>query len=932
MIADWAAAHNEFFVTDRPRSAVLGRTLESRSLSWRKNPRRSIIMQIAVIELEAAGGLELEVARGLYRWIGFKAVSHSVSDVNIRPTDLRPLHHALASLSSTMGASLSFVQIFEGRSARRPAGQDIAAQPLSRRTSFGGLACHVNELDLYLQQLQDFPSYFSQMIVDGFEAYANANTLYYWQLNCPTWTGMCLHKRRLLSVIFSDTASADTASGVVRPFDTSGHMPKALSNFIDSVVAGSSLLTSIRVGDLPSAQRQDLVPVFKMAVEVVESLSLSIKSLSNAISFPVNIPAEILSEIFEFLMDVDPIVCTKQRKSTGWLVCTRVCTRWRHIALLHKHLWARSFSAIPGQEESFGARAYGVPLSIECTRIEQAEENRGQRFNTLIKYLQRAGDISIKGGTSAVYRVMASGAPPPDLRLLFLEHVDAVALGGVYLPVAKSPLAIESLEFLSLTSTFFPVSSPRLRLLRIDLDLKSVLIFPVTELLAIIETTHALEDLSLRLAGADLAIPSSPRRVMVRLRSLSICANAATAIQLAALLSYNSTCRVNLKLLVSSSVVPLATAIDTISAGFSETASFRFLDVHPALLFGYQSVGLDSGGGYKGAGLVHDCQVVVTLREGMSWHNVGSQLSSSVTSHVETLSLHIPAEELRNVVRWSAIFATFTSVSTLVFNSTVYTASDIFASMMRGDGKECIFPASVTRLVDQSSSLDSVRNAHSYLYYMLSNGEICYRANVHLCWAMSSRKERLEYYGRAFVSHPTPYRWPQRRRRPGDKVSRGPDRRLTRLLSRLDMFRASGRREPIQWYCQEYTMQPRVTKALGKRSSRARPRSDILLCPTIRSYPLIQREMRWSAASRHDTNRETSELSDWLWDNSHVIALIQRETRWSAASRHDTNRETSLRVGRVAASLFVLTSTTYLATVIPSHSLWHLYAPPLASK
>ncbi|KZV74767.1 hypothetical protein PENSPDRAFT_165739 [Peniophora sp. CONT] len=82
----------------------------------------------------------------------------------------------------------------------------------------------------------------------------------------------------------------------------------------------------------------------------------------DALHHPQNLPAEVLSNIFDILAHVH--APQLRSKNLGWIIVAHICRRWRSVALEHHSLWATLQGTYIQLWDIFLQRANGAPLTI----------------------------------------------------------------------------------------------------------------------------------------------------------------------------------------------------------------------------------------------------------------------------------------------------------------------------------------------------------------------------------------------------------------------------------------------------------------------------------------------------------------------------------------------------------------------------------------
>ncbi|KAI0059767.1 hypothetical protein BV25DRAFT_1918166 [Artomyces pyxidatus] len=141
---------------------------------------------------------------------------------------------------------------------------------------------------------------------------------------------------------------------------------------------------------------------------------------------------ELLSRIFELVALAE--------KHMSWIPSTTyVCRHWRRVAFDHTSLWGHNIAFDVGQRwsEEMVARAKGAPISIVwAPTIPIPPLWGGQDIPSAVDkvapvHLSHTKELRLPGSDEKMTRIlqMLVPVPAPILELLFLEVIDAAALG-----------------------------------------------------------------------------------------------------------------------------------------------------------------------------------------------------------------------------------------------------------------------------------------------------------------------------------------------------------------------------------------------------------------------------------------------------------------------------------------------------------------------
>ncbi|KAI0315745.1 hypothetical protein OF83DRAFT_1084747 [Amylostereum chailletii] len=130
-------------------------------------------------------------------------------------------------------------------------------------------------------------------------------------------------------------------------------------------------------------------------LECIQTLSSKLCMLHNLAVPAVSLPREILTGIFDILVDIFPIKTFGDRTIMGWIAITMACRQWREVTVGYPVMWARSFAELPGAPHRFLHRAQEVGLNIVMQPRQPYVGANGAAVDAMVSHFPSARRINV---------------------------------------------------------------------------------------------------------------------------------------------------------------------------------------------------------------------------------------------------------------------------------------------------------------------------------------------------------------------------------------------------------------------------------------------------------------------------------------------------------------------------------------------------------
>lgn len=218
---------------------------------------------------------------------------------------------------------------------------------------------------------------------------------------------------------------------------------------------------------------------------------------------PINrLPAELISHIFRYCGPFTSCIQWRPlpEEKTPSFGFSRVCRRWRSVALNDPTIWTNPTCANRFMAQELPARARGLPLDVNMILLENASARKvvlakelATHFRSFSRLLMEVDDPS---HLEAVVGAFSAQGTPPHLKLMHLQSGNPVILpyNGAW---TLSPSAI-----VTLSNCLFPLESHFLQELetlniRVVLGYRPLRVYGIADVLSMLRRNTAIQSLSL---------------------------------------------------------------------------------------------------------------------------------------------------------------------------------------------------------------------------------------------------------------------------------------------------------------------------------------------------------------------------------------------------------------------------------------------------